>query len=104
MRDSTYTKQLLEEIEAAKDSADGLVNWFRVTISIEEIKPETNPKTGSLNYIYTFKVRPYKVHYSLLPGFASGIFDGEDLKGVIRRTYDYYYTGKNVDILNFKWY
>ena len=102
VRDSTYTKQLLEEIEAAKDSADGLVNWFRVTVSIEEIKPETNPKTGSLNYIYTFKVRPYKVHYSLLPGFASGIFDGEDLKGVIRRTYDYYYTGKNVDILNFK--
>lgn len=101
IRDSTYTKKVLEEFEQAKSSPDGLVNWFRVTISIEEIKPGTNPKTGSLNYIYTYKVRPYKVHFSLLPGGASGIFDAEDLKGSIRRTYDYFYTGKNVDILNF---
>lgn len=100
IRDSKYTEDLLGKLEEVKNKNNGLVPWFRVTVE-SEIKPGENPKTGALNYKYTYKVRPYMVHYSRLPGQGRGMFKADDLKGQIRRSYQYLYTGKNVDILNF---
>jgi hypothetical protein len=104
IRDSEYTKGVLEKLQNSTDPAttfpDGLVPWYRVTVSTEEIKPGVNQKSQDLNYIFTFKVRPYKIHYTKIPGFASGVFDGKTITDkYVRRKYDYLYTGNNVDIL-----
>jgi hypothetical protein len=100
IRDSEYTKDLLGSLEEAKQKNNGFIPWFRVTLDTQ-IKPGKNEKTGALNYIYTYKVRPFMTHYSRLPGQGRGLFDADEIKGQIRRSYNYLYTGKNVDILNF---
>ena len=100
IRDSEYTKELLGSLEDAKQKNNGFIPWFRVTLDTQ-IKPGKNEKTGALNYIYTYKVRPFMTHYSRLPGQGRGLFDADEIKGQIRRSYNYLYTGKNVDILNF---
>ena len=100
IRDSKYTEVMLGTLDKVIKENNGLVPWFRVTLK-SEIKPGKNNKTSQVNYIYTYEVRPYMTHYSKLPGMGAGMFDADELKGQIRRSYNYLYTGKNVDILNF---
>lgn len=100
VRDSEYSKEMLGKLETVIKENNGLVNWFRVYLK-SEIKPGINPKSLNHNYVYTFVIKPYKVHYSRLPGAAKGLFDGDDLRGQIRRSYNYLYSGKNIDIVNF---
>ena len=100
IRDSQYSVELLGKLDTVIKENNGLVNWFRIYLRTE-IKPEINPKTNNHNYIYTYVVRPFKFHYSRLPGMGAGLFDGDDIRGQIRRSYNYIYSGKNVDIINF---
>jgi hypothetical protein len=100
IRDSQYSVELLGKLDTVIKENNGLVNWFRIYLRTE-IKPEINSKTQNHNYIYTYVIRPYKVHYSRLPGMGAGLFDGDELRGQIRRSYNYIYSGKNVDIINF---
>jgi hypothetical protein len=100
IRDSQYSVELLGKLDTIIKEKNGLVDWFRVYLKTE-MKPEINPTTQNHNYIYTYTIRPFKFHYSRLPGMGSGLFDGDELRGQIRRSYNYLYSGKNVDILNF---
>jgi hypothetical protein len=50
-------------------------------------------------------IYPYKVHISRIPGYAdinAGISRDKPLSKRIRRAYQYLYTGKNTDVLNFE--
>jgi hypothetical protein len=47
-------------------------------------------------------VVPYRVHFSRIPGQQYSTFDPKKLQNYVKRTYNYLYTGNNIDVLGFK--
>jgi hypothetical protein len=101
VRDSEYTKDLLkpENLKKVKQG-DGYITYFTVRTEIDYLPgfDEINNK-NYLNYRYVLE--PYQIHYSRVPGQQLGKIDLKDIKGKIKREYNYIYTGKNEDILKF---
>jgi hypothetical protein len=101
VRDSEYTRDLLkpENLKKVKQG-NGYVTYFTVRTEIEYLPgfDDINNK----NYInYRYVLEPYQMHYSRIPGQQLGKIDLKDIKGKIKREYNYLYTGKNEDILKF---
>lgn len=103
VRDSDYVKDLLKEIGKKADSPDqyGFIEYFIIKLQIAN-KPEKNEATKKNYQIFTYQVIPYKVHYTRIPGYAQSTIKEETLKKVSNRTYNYIYTGQNIDVLSFK--
>jgi hypothetical protein len=101
VRDSEYTKDLLkpENLKKVKQG-DGYITYFTIRTEVDYLSgfDEINNK----NYInYRYVLEPYQIHYSRVPGQQLGKVDLKDIKGKIKREYNYIYTGKNEDILKF---
>lgn len=99
LRDSEYGTSIFKGGDLKKDEND-MIDWFNIMI---EAVPK-NLWNGSRNqpyYTYTYFVVPYKIHYTRVPGFEGGTMDESKVKKQVRRTYNYLYTGKNVDVINF---
>jgi len=99
VRDSEYTRWLIENKEQIKDALKGMIPWYRISVRVET-KPKINPKEQRPAYKYIYQVRPFYVHFSNLPE-EFGKWDTTDILRTTSRTYNYWYTGKNVDIINF---
>ena len=99
IRDSNYLKGILEDPNTAKDSA-GMIDYFQIVLNM--IPLGLDKTTNVYKYIYQFLVVPYKVHYTRLPTQQSKSFSAKELLPFVKRTYDYIYTGNNIDVLNFK--
>lgn len=104
IRDSEYVKNLIQNLDKVKNdkNSDGLVRYFMISLQDEELEKNFDPQTLRRNKRYTYVVHPYKIHFSRIPGEQLGIVDFKPLQKMIRRTYDYLYTGKNVDVINFQ--
>lgn len=85
--------------QAVLEQAEGFYfKYFKIKSSVIpddsdfDLKRATNPK------IIKFTVEPYKVHaYSLsIPGVSTG----ENFKNFVFKTYNYIFTGENVDVLD----
>lgn len=100
IRDSAYTKDFIDNKDKWKDKYKGKVPWYRVYVTTK-LKEKTNPKEDRPAYTITYEVRPYWIHYSRLPE-EFGSWDPEGIRKTLSRTYNYIYTGKNVDLLDFK--
>ena len=95
---SDYGKDLLNR----KTDSKGYREWFTIQAMIFNlpVKQVADVK-ARMPRIYVFKVIPFKVHSSLWQG-PSDISEGTlELKSAVRKEYNYIYTGKNKDILNF---
>jgi len=101
VRESQYTAWFIDNKEKLKTYRNGLVPWFRVGVRLE-VKDKINPKEQRSAYKFIYQVRPWWVHYSKLPE-EFGKWDPSEIVRTLSRTYDYYYTGKNVDILSFNY-
>lgn len=97
IRDSTFTKNILQNL-----SPDdyGLVEYFFVHVESQQ-KDSFNNKHNKPNYHYRFVVIPYKIHYTRVFPREDATVDTTKLKNLVHRTYEYFYTGKNLDILKF---
>lgn len=107
IRDSLYVrdtlKDLIEESTAQKRIDDyGFVNYFLITLEVtskELIDKVAKRPYQEFNYIIT----PYKIHYTRIPIYGGSIkIKEEELQKISLRTYNYFYTGKNIDISTFK--
>jgi hypothetical protein len=101
VRDSEYTRDLLkpENLKKVKQG-NGYITYFTVRTELDFLPgfDDANNK----NYInYRYVLEPYQIHYSTIPGQQLGKVDLKDIKGKIKREYNYIYTGKNVDVLKF---
>jgi hypothetical protein len=91
-------------IETGKELPDrtGMFRYFYVSI---QTRPNTENKfdevTGRQPNTVIYNIFPYKVHISRLPQFQSYPITQEQFQKRIRITYNYLYTGKNTDVLNF---
>ena len=86
----------------ALNDPTGQVNWFRIESScyVKE-DPDAEVVTGSMPKIFVYKVVPYKVNASFFqmpnqapPGYKQLVKEAP-------KAYNYMYTGKNNDILEF---
>jgi hypothetical protein len=100
IRDSHYTRDLLkpENLDKVK-KGDGNITYFSVRLETDILKDDTENSKKFYNYRYV--VEPYQMHYTRIPGQHLGKIDLKNIKGKIKREYNYIYTGKNVDVTKF---
>jgi hypothetical protein len=82
----------------------GFYDWFRIETQAYLLKPDEkgNAQVNIHPKLLVFRVVPYKIHSSL---FSSPNGTAKGYQQLINETvkhYDYIYTGKNVDVLDFK--
>lgn len=74
------------------------VNWFIVH---EVAKPIAfDPFKLDYQYQFNYFIQPFKIHYSQLPGLNIA-FSYEKAREMAVREYNYIYTGKNIDVLEY---
>ena len=77
---------------------DFYFDYFKIRASVVPVEGDFDPTTGMNRKKINFHVEPYKVHaYSLaIPGVSTG----QNFKNFVFKTYNYIFTGDNVDILD----
>jgi hypothetical protein len=100
IRDSEWIKGIFKDWQTRKDD-NGLIEYF--TIGVRSILKEGwDDKRNKALYEYQFYAIPYKMHFTRIPGIGgSYTFSASELLPFVRRSYDYLYTGKNLDVLQF---
>jgi hypothetical protein len=86
-----------------KPDAKGFYNWFRIESQCYLTTPnKQNINVGIHPKLLVYRVIPYKVHQSLfvLPNTTAKGY--KELEAEAVKKYDYIYTGKNLDVLDFK--
>jgi hypothetical protein len=100
IRDSEYLKKILKDVKGNIDQY-GMLDYFMVKIDVADLD-EVDEVTKKHFEKFTYIVHPFKIHYTKIPGYESLAIDSKELQQKVTREYNYIYTGKNVDILNFK--
>ena len=80
----------------------GMVDWFRIETDVyinEDLNNES--RNGRPGLVYIFKIVPYKVHSSIFSRGSTGGANYTNLSKNVAKEYNYIYTGKNKDILDF---
>lgn len=86
----------------AKETPTGFKPWFRVECQVYNLTPEEgNEKQGRIPKLYVYNVVEYDVHSSRFQAPTSEPKGIDNLKKEIVKEYNYIYSGKNTDILNF---
>jgi len=99
--DSEYLKkEILFDVAASMDEY-GLVPYFIVKTIIEN-QEQFNDQAKDYYKKYIFIVSKYKIHITKIPNYKNMINASLKLKPLIIKEYNYTYTGKNIDVLNFK--
>ena len=113
-KQGTTIEKIIEEIivtssygqEAATTKIDdktGNIPWFRIQTQTYIVpNEETLRRTGEHPKIYVYMVVPYNVHSSVFKGVNTASSGVKDRKIQATKEYNYIYTGKNEDILDFK--
>lgn len=101
IRDSEYLKNILKTIgKGGTIDNNGMVDFFKVSIEVENL--DVDPVTRNQFKKITYVVTPYKIHFTMIPGYEALDVNEEDLAPITRRRYNYSYTGKNTDVISFK--
>jgi len=100
IRDSDYLSEILKDIDGHKDAA-GMIPYFMIQINVVP-QDKTDDATSQPLYKYQYVVIPWKVHFSKLTLQKNVTYEPGSLDSAVNRTYNYFYTGKNVDVLNFQ--
>ena len=110
----TSIEQIIEEVlmisSYAKNSAtqfipdaDGMIDWFRVHTQTFLIPDEAvRQATGENPKVFIYAVVPYKVHSSVFSNSSQPSVGIVKRKEQAAKSYDYIYTGKNDDIIDFE--
>jgi hypothetical protein len=98
MLHSEYCHKALEKI----NSDDGMVSWFRISSTINFKSDEADPVKNRLKKIIRYVVTPYKIHHSLFKHPSKPALGFDKLKKMIKKRYDYLFTGQNDDILRWE--
>lgn len=94
--DSDYAKSLDDNI--AEFESTGFIKWFRIEKYALPYGYDTyyNREVYDIHYC----IQPFDVHISQIPGPTEGYAYDQAKENAIRE-YNYIYTGKNLDVMNF---
>ena len=96
---SEYAKNAMK-----KSSVDdkGFRDWWRIDTQVYNITSQANLETtGTKPRLIVYRVVPYKSHSGKIAATNSKPPGYEEIKVEVVKEYNYIYTGKNVDIINF---
>jgi hypothetical protein len=97
---SGYAKELDQQLKEPPD--DGFIDYFKIETQTFIIENNENIKyTGKYPKVHVFRVVPYKAHINIFKAPTSATPGIRELKSQCAKEYNYIYTGKNVDVLNF---
>jgi hypothetical protein len=82
------------------NSDTGMVNWFRISATVN-FKEEADAVKYRLKKVIRYIVTPYTIHSSLFKHPSAPALGLDKIRTLIKRKYDYLFTGKNDDII--KW-
>jgi hypothetical protein len=105
--DSEYTRNILKSLTGEttyRDVVDenGMVNYFLIKIETKN-RENINPDTKKYYQDITYVITPFKIHKTRIPLYGSTQrFPESELTPLAVREYNYIYTGKNVDVLDFR--
>lgn len=100
IRDSEYSRNILKDVKKNIDDF-GMMEYFMVKMEVTNLDV-INESTKKPFQNFEYVVTPYKVHYTRIPTYGQEQIDDKKLKKLSLREYNYIYTGKNIDIINFK--
>jgi len=94
------SKFVVETLDVNNLTKEGMRNWWRIDTQVYNIG-EVQKATGVKPKLYVYRVVPYEVHASrmIAPNLKAPGFDA--LKAQAVKHYNYFYTGKNVDVISF---
>ena len=99
---SMYGRDLAKQLKDLK-SPFGYLKWYRVETDVYTVPTNSEiAKTGKVPTVNVYRIVPYYVHHEkfMAPTAASkGI---PELKAQAAKEYNYIYTGKNKDVLDFE--
>ena len=99
---STFGRSLALQLADIKDPT-GMVTWFRIETDVFSVADSAQiDVTGSTPRIYVYRVVPYKVHHSVFSAPTAPSVGLSNLKKECAKEYNYIYTGKNKDVLDFE--
>jgi hypothetical protein len=98
--DSDYIRNILYDVQKNIDRY-GMVDYFIIKTLVEDLS-DINPQTNDFYKKYIFVVTKYKIHVTKIPNYQNLINISNKLKPLILKEYNYTYTGKNIDVLDFK--
>jgi hypothetical protein len=101
---SEYVKNTLKNLSNPDSKVVdqyGMVDYFIVMAEMED-KGIYDDKTNKPFYHYRYIVLPYKIHCTRIPLFANQNIDTSKFVQIANRTYNYLYTGSNIDIKSFQ--
>lgn len=94
---SQYGRQIIEGA-----NQQGQYQWFKVDLKCyTELDPTTAQQTGSDPLIYVYQVKPFLADESFFQGPTRRSNATPILRQNALKTYNYLYTGKNEDVLDF---
>ena len=96
---SSYGRDIADK----KGDENGMVPWFRIQTQVfnADESAETVGATGRPARVFVYRVVPYLVHRSKFQSSTDASPGITELKYQAVKEYNYIYTGKNKDILNF---
>jgi len=98
---SEFGQSIAQQLENITDPT-GMVNWFKVETQVYSIPDNAEvDRSGKTPSVFVFRVVPYQVHHSIfMAPTTTGVGYG-NLKQQAAKQYNYIYTGKNQDLLDF---
>lgn len=95
---SDYGRQALNNIDN-----EGYITWWRIDTQLYVLGTEANlNKTGSYPSLGVFRIFPHKVHHSRFVKSKDKPAGVKELKALAVKRYDYIYTSKNIDVIDFQ--
>jgi hypothetical protein len=80
----------------------GMVPWFRLETQVFNVgNAKQEAQSGRKPRVYVYRVVPYKVHHSVFAAPNQPYKGYNELAAQAAKEYDYIYTGKNDDVLDF---
>ena len=96
---SDYGRQALDP---DKVSPDGFISWWKIDTQVYILDSDANlAKTGRRPNLVVYRVIPHRVHHSKFMAPNEPAKGVEKLKLDAIKEYNYLYTSKNLDIVNF---
>jgi len=93
---SKYAK---DAIDPNKLTKEGYIRWFKLDVQMKF--GEFDTLLGDFSKVIIYRVVPYLVHHTVFSNPNAAAVGYKALEKQIVKEYNYIYTGKNVDILNF---
>jgi hypothetical protein len=102
IRDSEWVSQhIMAGTLAGSDLVDAYGMFTYFTVRLETSYGDFDKVQNRYLFNYRFILEPYKMHYTRIPGNEQGTFNPSAIKDTLQRSYNYIYTGKNLDIVKF---